>query len=751
MRIVIENGKYRRAILGIWIGFMLLVFGGVLFTWAIAINFLGLFGPLPSLEALENPRSELASEVYSADGKLMGKLYLVNRIPVEYEEISPHVINALLATEDIRFEQHAGVDLKGLGRVFFKTLLLGKRESGGGSTLTQQLAKNLFETRAKSSLGPLAKLPGLKMVIIKMKEWITAIRLERNYTKREIITMYLNEVAFGHNAFGIEAAANTFFNKNASQLDAVEAATLVGLLQAPSRYSPVNNPENCRQRRNVVLAQMHKYGFLTNEDYQKAIAADIQLDFRPDDPGSGIAPYFRAEVRNFMKQWCKQRGLPENHFYTAGYKIYTTIDSRLQQYAEAAAMQHMRERQRRFDQVWRHADPWHKIPGYIEAAARQSERYRSLQAIYGDDEKAIFAQMQKPVRMQIFSWAGEQDTLMSPIDSIRHYKRFLHVGFICIEAGSGHVKAWVGGINFKHFNYDHVKQGRRQPGSSFKPVLYATAIDMGYTPCYEMVDRAVTYGDWSPKNSYAGFTNRSYPLRKALGMSINTIAAQLIMDIGPHNVVRFAKQLGIRSPLDPVGALSLGASAVTLYELSLAYSVFINQGKRIDPIYITRITDKNGKVLEEFTAETREVMSEEKAYMMIDMLKASLEPGGTSGRLHSYGITRNNEIGGKTGTTQNHADGWFFGITKDYVAGVWVGGDDMYIRFPSIADGQGAVLALPIWGQFTKSIYEDPNLPYKPGYFPRPASMSVELDCNKLREGTSDKIRIEILDDEDLL
>lgn len=750
MRIALENGKYKRHIKTIWMLFVLAVFGSVLFIWAVGVNFLGLFGELPSLQALENPRSELASEIYSADGKLMGKLYLVNRIPVEYEEISPYVINALIATEDVRFEKHAGVDLKGLARVFFKTILLRKRESGGGSTLTQQLAKNLFETRAKESLGPLARVPGLRMLIIKAKEWITAVRLERNYTKREIITMYLNEVAFGHNAFGIEAAAHTFFNKSASELNAIEAATLVGLLQAPSRYSPVSHPEACRERRNVVLGQMYKYGFLDKDTYSQAIATPVKIDYHPEDPNEGIAPYFRAEVREFMKKWEKERGLPENNFYTAGYKIYTTIDSRVQAYAEQAMVAHMKERQKRFNQVWSKLDPWYEVPGYLEAAARQSERYRTLKQQYGDDEKAIFAEMRKPIPMTVFSWEGEKDTIMSPMDSIRYYKRFLHAGLVCIEAQTGKIRAWVGGINFKHFRYDHVKQGRRQPGSTFKPVVYATAIDMGYTPCYEMVDKAVTFGDWSPQNSYGGFTGRSYTLRQALGRSINTIAAQLIMEIGVQNVVKFARQLGITSPLDPVGSLALGSSAVTLYELCQAYSVFLNQGKRIDNIYISRITDRNGKVIEEFVPDAREVMSEEKAYMMLHMLKASLEPGGTSVGLHRYGITQNNEIAAKTGTTQNHADGWFIGVTKDYVAGVWVGGDDMYIRFPSILDGQGAVLALPIWGNFTKAIYEDKSIPYKPGYFPRPAQISVELDCNKLQEGVSDKIKIEIIDDEAL-
>jgi penicillin-binding protein 1A len=740
-----EKGKYRRAIRWVWYGFFLGVTFIALFIWAIAINFMGLFGEMPSLKALENPKSEQASEVYSADGKLMGKYFTVDRQPLDFEEISPYVINALIATEDIRFEQHAGIDAKALARVLTK---MGG--AGGGSTLTQQLAKNLFDTRAKENRGPLAKIPYLGLGIIKFKEWITAVRLEKNYTKKEIITMYLNECAFGRNAFGIQSAAKTYFNKNASDLTLTEAAMLIGMLQAPTKYDPVNpqKQQACIERRNVVLGQMKQYNFITDEDFQKAKNEPIRLDYHPQDNSEGIAPYFRNEVFKEVIKWAIDKGYANNEkeakdfIYTAGLKIYTTIDSRLQALAEEAAAEHMKEKQQRFYAHWKAIgrNPWvdeygrEKI-GYIEQNAKKSYTYKILQAKYGNDEKAIWNEMNKPRPMRIFTWQGEKDTLMSPMDSIRHYKKFLQIGMMSIEPKTGHIKAWVGNINYRHFQYDQVRQARHQPGSTFKPIVYAAAVNVGYTPCHEMPDVPVVFPGWIPKQE-GGYTGGMYPLRRAMGLSINTVAAGLTKEIGVDEVRKYAKELGVESELPRVASICLGSHAMPMYELLSAYTVFANKGYHIRPVMVTKITDRNGKVLEEFVPEIREVMSEKKAYMMLDMLMAGTEKGGTSSFLRAYpALWKNNaQIGGKTGTTQHQADALYVGVTQDLITGVWVGGDDKAVRFLSMYEGQGAILALPAFARFMTKVYNDNSLPYKPRPFEKPADLDLdELDCAKMK------------------
>jgi len=742
--IKLEKGKYANWIRWIWMSFL---FGFVflfLFIWAITIDFMGLFGGMPSLKALENPKSEQASELYTADGKLMGKYFIVDRQPVEFEEISPYVINALIATEDIRFEQHAGVDAKALARVLTK---MGG--AGGGSTLTQQLAKNLFDTRGKENRGKLSKVPYLGLVIIKLKEWITAVRLERNYTKKEIITMYLNECAFGRNAFGIQAAAKTYFNKNASDLNLVEAATLVGMLQAPSKYDPVNpqKQQACIERRNVVLGQLRTYNFITEADFQKAKNEPIRLNYNPQDNSEGIAPYFRNELFKEVVRWAIDRGFAKNEkeakefIYTAGLRIYTTIDSRVQAHAEAAVAEHMQEKQKRFYAHWKAIgrNPWvddfgREKVGYIEQNARKSYTYKLLQAKYGKDETAIFNEMNKPRPMRVFSWRGEIDTVMSAMDSIRYYKHFLQTGFMSIEPRTGHIKAWVGNINFRHFQYDQVRQARHQPGSTFKPIVYAAAIDVGYTPCHKMPDVPVIFPGWIPKQD-GGYSGAWYPLRKAMGYSINTIAAGITKEIGVDAIRRYAKELGIETELPRVASICLGSHAMPMYDLLTAYTVFANRGIHIKPMMMTKITDRNGKVLEEFAPEIREVMSERKAYMMLDMLMAGTERGGTSAALRAYPALwkDNNQIGGKTGTTQNQADALYVGVTQDLISGVWVGGDDKAVRFLSMYEGQGAVLALPAFARFMTKIYSDPTLPYKPRPFEKPADLDLdELNCAKM-------------------
>jgi penicillin-binding protein 1A len=742
--IKLEKGKYSGVIRAIWLSFIFGVLFVFLFVWAITIDFLGLFGGMPSLKALENPKSEQASEVYTADGKLMGKYFIVDRQPIEFEEISPYVINALIATEDIRFEQHSGIDAKAIGRVLFK---MGG--AGGGSTLTQQLAKNLFDTRGKENRGPLVKVPYLGLGIIKLKEWITAVRLERSYTKKEIITMYLNECEFGHNAFGIQAAAKTYFNKNASDLDMNEAAMLVGMLQAPSKYDPVNPDKQkaCIERRNTVLGQLRAYKFITDADFEKYKNEPIKLNYHPQDNSEGIAPYFRNEAFKEVIKWAISKGYARNekeakdYIYTAGLRIYTTIDSRVQAHAEAAMEEHMKAKQRSFYAHWKAIgrNPWvddygrEKI-GYIEENAKKTVLYKQLQAKYGKDEKAIFNELNKPKRMRIFTWAGEKDTVMSPMDSIRHYKHFLQIGMMSIEPKTGHIKAWVGGINYRHFQYDQVRQARHQPGSTFKPIVYATAIDVGYTPCHKMPDVPVVFPGWIPKQD-GGYSGGMYPLRKAMGYSINTIAARITKEVTVDAIIRYAKELGIETPLPRVASICLGSHAMPLYDLLGAYTVFANRGYHNKQMMITKITDKNGKVLEEFAPEIREVMSEKKAYMMLDMLMAGTERGGTSAALHGYPLlfANGNQIGGKTGTTQNQADALYVGVTQDLITGVWVGGDDKAVRFLSMYEGQGAVLALPAFAHLMRRIYSDPTLPYKQRPFEKPANFDLdELDCAKM-------------------
>jgi penicillin-binding protein 1A len=751
----------RKAIKLLWISFL----GGssilILYIFLVSINFQNMFGEMPSLENLENPKSEEASELYTEDNVLLGKYFRENRTAIEYEKISPNLVNALVATEDSRFEEHSGIDLRGLMRVFFKTFLAGQSTAGGGSTLSQQLAKNLFNTRSAKYQGSLSNIPGLKTLIVKTKEWITAIQLERSYTKKEILTMYLNTVDFGSNAFGVEVAARTFFDRSPDSLNVNEAAMLVGLLKAPTMFNPVENPDFAIGRRNTVLDQMEKYGYLTAEQFDSLKKIPIHLRYNVENHNQGLATYFRSLSTNFLIGWCKERGLD---LYSDGLRIYSTIDSRMQKYAEDAVAEHMKDLQKKFFQQWGKKNPWldekgKEIPNFIENAAKRTDRYRALKQIYGKDTLAIIKEMKKPVKMSIFTWNNpnkEKDTIMSPYDSIKYYKHFLHTGFLAMDPRSGYIKAWVGGINHKHFKYDHVKQGKRQPGSTFKPIVYATALDLGYTPCYELPDLPVGFptGDkdnsvWTPQNSDGKFTGEMFTLRRAMANSINSITANLIRKVHPETVVEYAKRLGITSPLDAVPALCLGVCDVSLYEMVGAYGTFANEGVYTEPFFITRIEDKNGNVLQEFIPKTAEAINEETAYMMLYMLRgATEEKGGTALGLNQYGLLwQGGEIGGKTGTTQNYSDGWFIGMVPKLVAGAWAGGDDRCIHFRSMDLGQGARMAMPIWGLFMQKVFKDKSLGIKQEAFAKPSKpLSVELDCKKYKnmnmQGDSSGINI---------
>ena len=724
-----------------WIGFLSFTCFLTLYIFLVSINFLNIFGPMPSLEALENPKKDQASIVYTSDGVELGKYFRENRNPVDYSAISPNLINALQATEDYRFSEHSGIDLQGLFRVFFKSVVLQQHNSGGGSTISQQLAKNLFNTRNKNYKG-IVDIKLFNILFVKTKEWITAVRLERSYTKQEIITMYLNTVDFGSNAFGVKTAAATFFSTTPDSLTIPQAAVLVGLLKAPTLYSPVLNPKNALVRRNVVIDQMNKYDFLSDEQAAAIKEKPIELHYEVENHNTGSATYFRSVITDYLMKWSKERGLD---LYTDGLRIYTTIDSRMQKHAEAAVERHMKDEQKTFDWQWKTMTPWRdenlkEIPRFIETSIKRTWRYIQLKQLYGTDTVAIWKVLNTKYKMKIFTWKGEKDTMFSPLDSLRYYKRFLHAGLLSVEPQTGHIKAWVGGINHKYFKYDHVKQGVRQPGSTFKPIVYATAIDHGYSPCYEVIDAPVSFetGDenktWSPQNSDNVFSNKTFTLRKAMANSINSVTARMIKEVTPQHVVDMARKLGIESPLEAVPALCLGVNDVSIYEMVGAYSTFVNQGVWIEPTFITRIEDKNGNIIEEIVPKTREALNEESAYLMVHMLKgATEERGGTALGLNQFNLLGTGaEIGAKTGTTQNYSDGWFIGIVTKLTTGVWVGGEDRCIHLRGYQYAQGARTAMPIWAYFMQAVFEDPELKFKKERFPKPQKkLTIEIDCDK--------------------
>jgi penicillin-binding protein 1A len=722
----------------IWL-LLISFFGGViLWTNAVAFDFLGLFGGMPGTENLANPKSELASEVYSADNALLGKYFKENRSPARFTDLSPNLLKALIATEDVRFEKHSGIDLKGTLAIFWYIINFDRR---GSSTLTQQLAKNLFATRSELYEGSLSHVPGFRTLIIKTKEWITAVKLERTYTKQEILTMYLNTVHFGSNAYGIKTAARTFFNTTPDKLNLEQSAMLVGVLKAPTLYSPVYNPKRAILRRNTVIEQMEKYGYLTETEAESLKLKTVDIgQYKVENHNEGYGTYFRAELKKDLLKFCKEKGYD---LYADGLKIYTTIDSRMQKYAEKALDSHMRYQQGVFFKYWKGKNPWvdengAEIKDFILNTARKTSLFQAYKEQFNGNEDSAILAFKRPMHTTLFSWKGSKDTLISPWDSIAYTKHFLHSGLMSMDPYTGNIKAWVGGINFKFFKYDHVRQGKRQPGSAFKPIVYATAMDNGFTPCTEMVDAPTTFYNeetntyWTPKNSDGKYSGERMTLRKAMAQSINSVAAQVMKKLGAERVVEFARKLGIESPLDPVPALCLGASDVSVFELVSAYSTFVSGGTWTKPYYITKITDKNGNVLASFNPEKKEVISEETAYMMVHMLMGSTrERNGTALGLHRLGSTLvGNEVGGKTGTTSNYSDGWFVGITKQLVTGIWVGGEDRSIHFRSFNLGQGSKMALPIWSYYMDKVYADPGLGITKGPFKRPQSLSVDLTCS---------------------
>ncbi|WP_438963678.1 penicillin-binding protein 1A [Winogradskyella sp.] len=747
----VDFSKYIR---WFWI---LFVSGILVFILLFLLASWGALGEMPDHTRLENPETNLATEIISSDGKTLGKFYFNdNRTPVAYEDLPEHLVNALIATEDIRYYKHSGIDSRGTLRA-----LLGG--GGGASTITQQLAKQLFTKQVSKNK--------FERAFQKVKEWVIAIRLERQYTKEEIITQYFNIYDFGNYGDGIRSAARIYFNKEPQDLDIKESAMLVGMFKNSSFYNPRahRNPIGTRNRRNVVLAQMHKYGFISKEVMDSLQKTELDLSYTPESHDKGIATYFREYLRSFMKEWVNQEKnkKPDGSKYNInsdGLKVYTTIDSRMQAYAEKAVEQHMPRLQAEFDhQNTPKRNPTApfleleqpEIDKLLKDGMRRGERWRILRE-QGKSTKEIEASFYEPVPMTIFKWIDgkpdEVDTVMKPIDSMRYYKSFLRPGMMSMDPKTGHVKAWVGGMDYKHFKYDMVKQGKRQVGSTFKPFVYATAIDqLQLSPCDSFPRSPITieaekYGNpepWTVKNSDGNYSGIQ-TLKDALASSTNTVTARLMNEIGPQPVVEMAEKLGVEQEILPVPAIALGTPDLSVYEMVAAYSTFANKGVYNKPVMVTRIEDKNGTVLYQFTPESKDVLSEEVAYVTVNLMQGVTEGGSGTRLRHNWAVNQieykeiitgypyefDNPIAGKTGTTQNHSDGWFMGMVPNLVTGVWVGAEDRAAHFKTINYGQGASMALPIWGLYMKACYEDEALGVSKDEFEEPSNLSINIDCS---------------------
>ena len=733
------------AVRNLWIIFGVLVLLVALFFVCVAT---GVFGAMPTFEELENPRTNLATEIYSADGKLLGTYYVENRSNVRYAELSHYMPEALISIEDERFTEHSGIDTKALFRVAYGILTGNKK--GGGSTITQQLAKNLFP-RGENLSKP-------KLVLRKFQEWITATKLEHNYSKEEIVAMYLNTVAYGHNAFGIRSAAKTFFDKKPKDMTLEECALMAGVINAPTRYSPMRNPERSLNRRNLVLKKMAENGYITEAEYDSV--SQIPLDmtrFNIMDHNTGQATYFREYLRSELMEWARNNthadGTPYN-IYTDGLRIYTTLDSRMQTYAEEAVkeivggqlqpsfVKHMKGVK---NAPFSNLTP-DQIDYRLESAMKLSDRYRAL-ANEGIPYDSIRAEFDRPVPMTVFTWKGPIDTVMSPMDSIRYYKWFLQAGLVSIESHTGHVKAYVGGLDFRFFKYDHVTQARRQVGSTFKPFLYSYAMgDEEFTPCTKIPNIPYTIEVskghyWSPANGGGG---GEITLKNALAQSNNWNSAYLMNHYGPEAIITHVRRLGVESPIEAVPSICLGACDLKLIEMVGAMSTFANQGVHIKPVFITRIEDKNGNVIYRNSPEENEAMSEIAAYKTVELMKGVVQSGTGTRLRYKYGLK--NPIAGKTGTTQKNSDGWFMGITPDLTTGVWVGADDRNVHFRWTGLGQGAATALPIWAVYMKKVYADKDLNISQDDFPKPYAPGVDLDFNCYNYQEEDYDGVEFID-----
>ena len=742
--------SYKNLLRFFWISFFTGILSVVVLFSSAALGFLG---EMPDLQQLENPKTNLATQIISSNGVVLGKFYFNdNRTPISFDALPNNLVNALIATEDERFFSHSGIDLKGTLRALF---YLGKK--GGASTISQQLARQLFVgVRSRNKA---------QAVLQKFKEWVLAVQLERNYTKKEIIAMYLNVYDFGYSADGIQSAAKIYFNTTPEKLTIEQSATLVGMLKNSSLFNPIRRPARVEQRRNVVLQQMKRNGFISEGEQDSLKLMPLEIDFTPDSHREGLATYFRAYLQKFMRTWTKENPKADGTNYDIfrdGLRIYTTIDSRLQQIGESSVAAHMSNLQKEFFlQNTPKLNPTApfldlregEIDTLLQNTAQRSERWQKMR-LAGKDEETIWASFKKPVPMEVFSWKGDRDTIMTPLDSIRYYKHFLRASMMSMNPLTGHVKAWVGGFNYKHFQFDQVYQGRRQIGSTFKPFLYATAIDqLRLSPCDILPDalfciEPMKHGNvdaWCPKNSGNKY-GQMRTLKNALANSVNTVSARLMDKVGPRPVINLARKMGITSYLPRVPSIALGTPDISLFEMVGAYSTFANKGIYVKPIMISRIEDKNGTVLFEVVPETTDVLSEESAYVTIDLLKGVTESGSGIRLRHQgadeanyayknvvtgYPYQFQNPIAGKTGTTQNQSDGWFMGMVPNLVTGVWVGGDDRAVHFEEIAFGQGATMALPIWAMYMRGAYEIPELGISLEDFEVPEKLTIPIDCQQ--------------------
>jgi len=742
---MLKKVKNRKKIIFIW----LIILSPFIFVFSlVSLASFEFFGPLPTFDQLENPQNNLATEIISVDSVVIGKYFFENRTSAVRDDIPQQFINALLSTEDIRYRDHSGIDVRALFRAVYG-VFSGKGQSGGASTITQQLAKMLFTKQPAS---------GLDRIKQKLKEWVISAKLERRYTKDEILLMYLNRYDWVNNAVGIESASRVYFNKSPKNLNIQESAMLVGMLKNSALYNPNRRLELTQKRRNTVLFQMNKYEFISDSLYDSLVQLPAILDFKKASHNSGLAPYFREYLRGEMKKWCSTKMKPDGssyNLYTDGLKIYTTIDSRLQKFAEEAVETHISDLQKVFYNHWEgytnapfpeDFEP-EQIDEIIDMAMRRSVRYKRLKS-QGKTIDQIRKVFNTKTEMKLFSWNGKIDTVLSPRDSLVYSKYFLHSGLMSMQPQTGHVKAYVGGINYENFQYDHVTSGKRQVGSTFKPFLYSLAIQEGYDPCFQVPNVPVVFDkykwrlekDWTPKNSGSEeLEGLTLSLKYGLANSINTVTAYIMKQFGPYAVVDLAKKIGVKSKILAVPSLCLGTFDLSVYEMVGAYSTFSNKGVWVEPIFVTRIEDKNGVVLERFIPESNEAMSEETADIMVRLLQgvvdgvyspAAKKRSGTGVRLrYKYGFK--NEIGGKTGTTQNQSDGWFMGITPNLVTGVWTGCDDRSVHFRDIVYGQGANMALPIFAEYMQRVYADTaNSKVYPLPFDISRSVDVKLDCD---------------------
>ncbi len=711
----------------------------LMLTLAIDINFLWLFGKSPKISELKKPDISLTSDIYSADGKQIGTLFTENRTAAVYEDLPENLVHTLIATEDVRFYNHHGIDIKATVAAMWSVMKGDKR---GGSTITQQLVKNLFKTRKDYSTGLFGYIPVASTLISKAKEWINAVKIEMYYTKADIITMYLNTVDFGSHAYGINSAASTFFSKKPSELTYNESAVLIGLLKAPSSYSPVANPLRSLSRRNQVLGQLEKYSFISQAEEDSLVALPIKLRFQRKSFSKGNMTYLRDAIVRDLQAWSKET---DHDVWTDGLKIYTTIDSRMQKYAEEAVSEHMKNLQRLFDQAGGEAvRPWigengKENPDYFLQKAGELSQYKSVVKKYGAGSDSLRKVLSVKHKMRVFTFKGERDTTFSALDSLKYYQKYFQTGFMAMEPETGFVRAWVGGINYKYFKYDHINQSKRQPGSLFKAFVYAAAFDHGYGPCDKITDKPVSIKytengvekEWEPKNvdrSHAG----EMTLKHAFARSVNSVAVQLTQVIGWQKVIEYAHKLGVKSELAQVPSICLGSSDVTLEEMINAYCTFVNGGSLVAPILVTRIEDQDGKVIYEAAPVKKQVLDPETAFLMGIMLRAGLtEPGGTTQGLFEYDLFRyGTEFGGKTGTSSDYTDGWFVGVTPGLVAGCWVGNDDRSIHFKSSHIGEGLRTAQPIYGRFMAKVLKDESLANYRQKFPKPTiKISKSYNC----------------------